>query len=67
MPGGPVLPMPKPVTPECFYMTDREILRSWKRAINKGQQVKILAQLNACSEKKMRAKLEALGVDPDKE
>lgn len=50
-----------------FYMTDREILRSWKRAINKGQQVEILAQLNACSEKKMRAKLEELGVDPDKE
>lgn len=70
-PGAKVKPKPQPDSASKaefrFSMTDHEILRSWKRAINKSQQVEILAQLNACSEKKMRAKLEALGVDPDEE
>lgn len=61
------LPMPLPAAAGGFHMTDDEIRASWRRAANRRQQVEILAQLNACSEKKMRAKLEELGVDPDKE
>ena len=63
LPGGPVLPMPKAVTPECFYMTDDEILTSWNRAANRREQAQILADLNACSLERMEEKLEALGVD----
>lgn len=68
-PGGKVKPKAQPTlqgdTDGRFYMTDSEILASWRRAANRKEQVQILADLNACSEEKMRAKLEALGVDPD--
>ena len=63
LPAGPVLPMPRAVTRDRFYMTDDEILTSWNRAVNRREQVQILADLNACSLERMEEKLEALGVD----
>lgn len=63
LPAGPVLPVPKAVTPDRFYMTDDEILTSWNRAVNRREQVQILADLNACSLECMEEKLESLGVD----
>ena len=46
-----------------FFMTDAEILRSWRCAADRSRQVEVLAQLNACSEEDMAEKLESLGVD----
>ena len=63
LPAGPVLPMPRAVTRDRFYMTDDEILTSWNRAVNRREQVQILADLNACSLERMEEKLESLGVD----
>lgn len=63
LPAGPVLPLPKAVTRDRFYMTDDEILTSWNRAVNRREQVQILADLNACSLERMEEKLESLGVD----
>ena len=63
LPAGPVLPAPKAVTRDRFYMTDDEILTRWNRAVNRREQVQILADLNACSLERMEEKLESLGVD----
>lgn len=63
LPAGPVLPVPKAVTRDRFYMTDDEILTSWNRAVNRREQVQVLADLNACSLERMEEKLESLGVD----
>ena len=60
---GTHLKTPLPVTPDRFFMTDQEILRSWRMAEDRKAQVGILAQLNACSKKRMLEKLESLDVD----
>lgn len=43
-------------------MTDDEIRSSMRRAKHPAEQVKVLAELNACSEAEVRAKLEDLGI-----
>ena len=45
-----------------MQMTDDEIRSSMRRAKNPTEQVKVLAELNACSEAEVRAKLEELGI-----
>lgn len=46
-------------------MTDNEILRDYKQAKDKKEQVKILADLNQCSVWEMYEKLSALGAEID--
>ena len=43
-------------------MSDFEILRDYRQAKNKVEQVKILADLNSCSRKEMTEFLEARGI-----
>lgn len=43
-------------------MTDDEIRSSMRRAKHPAEQVKVLAELNACSEAEVRTKLEELGI-----
>ena len=45
-----------------MHMTDDEIRSSMRKAKNPTEQVKVLAELNACSEAEVRAKLEELGI-----
>ena len=45
-----------------MQMTDDEIRSSMRRAKRPAEQVKVLAELNACSEAEIRAKLEELGI-----
>ena len=45
-----------------MQMTDDEIRSSMRRAKHPAEQVKVLAELNACSEAEVRAKLEELGI-----
>ncbi len=45
-----------------MQMTDDEIRSSMRKAKNPTEQVKVLAELNACSEAEVRAKLEELGI-----
>jgi hypothetical protein len=45
-----------------MQMTASEIVRSYKEAANRDEQVMILADLNACSEKKIKAILTKAGV-----
>lgn len=45
-----------------MQMTDDEIRSSMRRAKRPAEQVKVLAELNACSETEIRAKLEELGI-----
>lgn len=45
-----------------MHMTDDEIRSSMRKAQNPAEQVKVLAELNACSEAEVRAKLEELGI-----
>lgn len=45
-----------------MHMTDDEIRSSMRKAKNPAEQVKVLAELNACSEAEVRAKLEELGI-----
>ena len=45
-----------------MQMTDDEIRSSMRRAKHPAKQVKVLAELNACSEAEVRAKLEELGI-----
>ena len=45
-----------------MQMTDDEIRSSMRRAKDPAEQVKVLAELNACSEAEVRAKLEQLGI-----
>lgn len=45
-----------------MHMTDDEIRSSMRRAKHPAEQVKVLAELNACSEAEVRAKLEELGI-----
>lgn len=44
-------------------MTDAEIRISYKYAVNKKEQLEILAQLNACSVKTIIKKLNAMGIE----
>lgn len=37
-----------------MWMTDSEICTSYRQALNRGKQIEILAQLNACPEAKIR-------------
>lgn len=46
-----------------MHMTDDEIRSSMRKAQNPTEQVKVLAELNACSEAEVRTKLEHLGID----
>ena len=46
-----------------MQMTDDEIRSSMRKAKNPGEQVKVLAELNACGESEVRAKLEQLGIE----
>lgn len=46
-----------------WYMTDDEIRRSWRRAADKGEQIKIIAELNARTKEDVVKKLQALGED----
>lgn len=46
-----------------MQMTDDEIRSSMRKAKNPGGQVKVLAELNACGESEVRAKLEQLGIE----
>lgn len=43
-------------------MTDSEIITNWKNAKKPTEQISVLAQLNAVSEKKMKEKLQELGL-----
>ena len=45
-----------------MHMTDDEIRSSMRRAKHPAEQVKVLAELNACSEAEVRTKLEELGI-----
>lgn len=45
-----------------MQMTDDEIRSSMRRAKHPAEQVKVLSELNACSEAEVRAKLEELGI-----
>lgn len=45
-----------------FYMGDNEIAVSYRTAASKSAQIQVLADLNACSRRKMRGKLITLGV-----
>lgn len=45
-----------------MQMTDDEIRSSMRKAKHPAEQVKVLAELNACSEAEVRAKLEELGI-----
>lgn len=45
-----------------MHMTDDEIRSSMRRAKDPAEQVKVLAELNACSEAEVRTKLEQLGI-----
>lgn len=45
-----------------MQMTDDEIRSSMRRAKHPAEQVKVLAELNACSEAEVRTKLEELGI-----
>ena len=45
-----------------MQMTDDEIRSSMRKAKNPTEQVKVLAELNACSEAEIRVKLEDLGI-----
>lgn len=45
-----------------MHMTDDEIRSSMRKAKHPAEQVKVLAELNACSEAEVRAKLEELGI-----
>ena len=45
-----------------MHMTDDEIRSSMRKAQNPAEQVKVLAELNACSETEVRSKLEQLGI-----
>lgn len=45
-----------------MHMTDDEIRSSMRKAKNPTEQVKVLAELNACSETEIRVKLEELGI-----
>lgn len=45
-----------------MHMTDDEIRSSMRKAKNPTEQVKVLAELNACSEAEVRTKLEELGI-----
>lgn len=48
-----------------LFMTDGEIITSFKQAKNKQTQVGVLAELNGCTRSAMRTKLAALGlIDP---
>lgn len=44
-----------------LFMTDKEILESWRNAASWREQVKILADLNVCSVARMQRKLVELG------
>lgn len=44
-----------------WAMTDDEIRRSWRRAADKGEQIKIIAELNARSKEDVLRKLIELG------
>lgn len=46
-----------------WAMTDDEIRRSWRRAADKGEQIKIIAELNAREKEDVVKKLQALGED----
>lgn len=52
---------PAPKGPAKMFMTDDEIRDSWRRAASWREQVKILAELNACSVEQMQEKLVELG------
>lgn len=54
-------PSPAPKKPARLFMTDDEIRASWRRASSWREQVKILAELNACSVERMQEKLVELG------
>lgn len=45
-----------------MHMTDDEIRSSMRKAKDPAEQVKVLAELNACSETEIRVKLEELGI-----
>ena len=45
-----------------MHMTDDEIRSSMRKAKNPTEQVKVIAELNACSEAEIRVKLEELGI-----
>ena len=45
-----------------MHMTDDEIRSSMRRAKDSAEQVKVLAELNACSEAEVRTKLDELGI-----
>lgn len=45
-----------------MHMTDDEIRSSMRKAKNPTEQVKVLAELNACNEAEIRVKLEDLGI-----
>lgn len=46
-----------------WYMTDNEIKRSWRCAINKRDQIGILAELNCKTKLEVEQKLADLGLD----
>ena len=46
-----------------LFMSDSEILSSWRKAESHKNQIQILADLNACSVETVLEKLESLGVD----
>lgn len=50
-----------PKEPPKMFMTDDEIRDSWRRAASWREQIKILAELNACSVDRMQEKLVELG------
>ena len=45
-----------------MHMTDDEIRSSMRKTKDPAEQVKVLAELNACSETEIRVKLEELGI-----
>lgn len=49
------------------YMGDNEIAASYRTAANKSAQIQVLADLNACTKRQMRAKLIDLGLLDAKE
>lgn len=48
-------------THDKWEMTDYEIRRSWRQAADKGEQIKIIAELNARSKDDVIAKLKEIG------
>lgn len=56
-------PPPEPGKSARMAFSDDEIMGLWRRAENRMVQVKILAELNACTKADMLDKLESLGVD----